>query len=84
LKARGTTVVLITHKVNILAIADKILVMAGGAVQAYGPRDEILGKLMGPRVVPPTTAPVSTGDAAATTPPGGPSRLLTHISPMAS
>ncbi len=83
LKARGTTVVLITHKVNILAIADKILVMAGGAVQAYGPRDEILGKLMGPRAVPPTAAPVSTGEAAAP-PPGGPSRMLTHISPMAS
>ena len=52
LKARGTTVVLITHKVNILAITDKILVMGGGTVQAYGQRDEILGRLIGPSIVP--------------------------------
>jgi len=89
LKARGTTVVLITHKVNILAIADKILVMAGGAVQGYGPRDEILGKLMGPRVVTPAGAPgapaAGGGMATTTAPPpsGGPSRLLAHISPGA-
>jgi ATP-binding cassette subfamily C protein len=77
LKARGTTVVLITHKVNILAIADKILVLTGGAVQSYGPRDEILGKLLGPRVVPPTSsmavAPITTGGV--TTP------TVAHISP---
>lgn len=52
LKRRGTTVVLITHKLNILAIADRVLVMSGGTVQGYGPRDEILSQLMGPRVVP--------------------------------
>jgi len=86
LKAHGTTVVLITHKVNILAIADRILVMAGGAVQGYGPRDEILGKLMGPRVVSPAAAapvaPTATGGVATTTAPSGePSRVLAHISP---
>ena len=77
LKARGTTVVLITHKVNILAIADKILVMTGGTVQSYGPRDEILGKLLGPRMVTPTSstsvAPTTTGGV--TTP------TVAHISP---
>ena len=58
LKAAGTTVVLITHKINILATADKILVMAGGVVQNYGPRDEILSRLAGPRAVPsPATPP---------------------------
>lgn len=86
LKARGTTVVLVTHKVNILAIADRILVMAGGTVQGYGPRDEILGKLMGPRVVAPAAAapvaPTATvGVATTTAPSGGPSRILAHISP---
>ena len=49
---------LITHKINLLAIADKIMVMAGGAVQGYGPRDEIISQLMGPRIVP-FEAPVS-------------------------
>jgi ATP-binding cassette subfamily C protein len=52
LKARGQTVVLITHKVNILAAADKILVMSSGTVQGFGPRDEILVQLLGPRIVP--------------------------------
>ena len=60
LKARGKTAILITHKVNILAVADKILVMANGQVQSFGPRDEILARLLGPRVVPaaqPAAAP---------------------------
>jgi len=68
LKTRGTTVVLITHKINILAISDKLLVMSGGAVQAYGPRDEILGQLIAPSVVPPSgrvPAPPAGGSAPA-------------------
>jgi len=54
LKARKKTVILITHKVNILAAADKILVMSLGTVQGFGPRDEVLTKLLGPRIVPPS------------------------------
>nr|WP_294523210.1 type I secretion system permease/ATPase [uncultured Rhodopila sp.] len=53
LKAHGTTVVLVTHKISILATADRILVMVGGTVQTCGPRDEILGQLTTPKVVPP-------------------------------
>lgn len=52
LKSLQTTVVIITHKINILAGADKILIMNDGAVQAFGNRDAILQRLMGPRVVP--------------------------------
>jgi ATP-binding cassette subfamily C protein len=51
MKATGSTIVIITHKVNILSCADKILVMAQGMVQAFGPKDEILGRLSGPRPV---------------------------------
>jgi ATP-binding cassette subfamily C protein len=51
LKTRGKTVILITHKVNILAVADKILVMNSGVSQSFGPRDEILTRLLGPRIV---------------------------------
>lgn len=51
LKARGKAVILITHKVNILAVADKILVMNSGLSQSFGPRDEILTRLLGPRIV---------------------------------
>ena len=75
LKTTGTTVVLITHKINILATADKILVMAGGVVQSYGPRDEILSRLAGPRAVPspPTQQPATPANTATT--------QFAHISP---
>jgi ATP-binding cassette subfamily C exporter for protease/lipase len=41
LKANGKTVVLITHRMSTLAAADKVLVLADGALAAYGPRDEV-------------------------------------------
>lgn len=41
LKARGTTVVLITHRMSTLSVADKVLVLNDGALAAFGPRDEI-------------------------------------------
>jgi ATP-binding cassette, subfamily C, bacterial len=45
LKALKTTVVIISHKVNILAAVDKVLVMADGTVQLFGPRDAVLQRL---------------------------------------
>ena len=51
LKAAGTTVVLITHKLNALSAADKIIVLGDGTVQAFGGRDEVLRRLAGPKVV---------------------------------
>jgi ATP-binding cassette subfamily C protein len=51
LKAAGTTVVLITHKVNILSIVDKIVVLGDGMVQAFGTREEVLRRLTAPKVV---------------------------------
>jgi len=41
LKARGKTVVLITHRMSTLAAADKILVLADGNLATFGPRDEV-------------------------------------------
>jgi ATP-binding cassette subfamily C protein len=52
LRQEGSTLVLITHKTNILAIVDKILVIAQGRIQGFGQRDEILNKLFGPRIAP--------------------------------
>jgi len=60
LRQQGSTVVLITHKTNILAIADKILVIAQGRIQGFGMRDEILNKLFGPRVAPVPSAIAAT------------------------
>ncbi len=51
LKAAGTTIVLITHKINILALVDKIMIMSDGVVQAFGTRDEVLRRLTAPKVV---------------------------------
>ncbi len=57
LKEFGSTIIFVTHKTNMLACADKILVLQQGMVQAFGERDEILAKLYGgPRVVAPAQA----------------------------
>lgn len=45
LKARGTTVVVITHRTNIIAAVDKILLLVDGAVQMFAPRDQVLQAL---------------------------------------
>ena len=50
LKAEKRTVILITHKTNILSVMDKILVLSQGQMQAFGDRDEIFSKLLAPRV----------------------------------
>jgi ATP-binding cassette subfamily C exporter for protease/lipase len=45
LKARGTTFVVMTHRTSVLAVADKMLVLCDGAMQGFGPRDEVLAAL---------------------------------------
>jgi len=72
LRAEGTTVVLITHKVNILSVVDKIMIMGDGMVQAFGSREEVLRRLTGPKVVRTDSAPspstgAVTGDNRAST-----------------
>ena len=42
MKQSGKTVFLITHRLNILSIADQILVMRDGKISHHGPRDEVL------------------------------------------
>ncbi|MGP1450447.1 MAG: type I secretion system permease/ATPase [Wolinella sp.] len=45
LKARGITVVLITHRMAVLNAADKIALLRDGILQAYGSKDDILRAL---------------------------------------
>ena len=45
LKAAGKTVFLVTHRPGILAVADRLLILRDGQVQADGPRDEVLAAL---------------------------------------
>jgi ATP-binding cassette subfamily C exporter for protease/lipase len=42
LKQRGTTVIVITHRTNILQIATHVLVLAAGRVAAFGPPETVL------------------------------------------
>jgi ATP-binding cassette subfamily C protein len=45
LKAQGKTVLIVSHKLGILPVIDKILVLRDGRVELYGPRDEVLPKI---------------------------------------
>jgi ATP-binding cassette subfamily C protein EexD len=45
LKERGATVFIITHRVNVLAQTDSLLVLADGQLRLGGPRDEVLQQL---------------------------------------
>ncbi|WP_404303106.1 type I secretion system permease/ATPase [Alicycliphilus denitrificans] len=45
LKAQGSTVVLVTHRPGILAVADRVMVLSNGVLQADGPRDAVLTAL---------------------------------------
>ncbi len=47
MKKRGVSVILVTHKPGILGVADKILVMRGGKMVMFGPRDKVFGALSG-------------------------------------
>lgn len=54
MKALGRTIVFVTHKTNLLAFADKILILQNGTVAKMGDRDEILNLLIaGQRAAPP-------------------------------
>jgi ATP-binding cassette subfamily C exporter for protease/lipase len=45
LKAQGKTVVLISHRPGIVSVADRLLILHEGTVQASGPRDGVLAAL---------------------------------------
>jgi PrtD family type I secretion system ABC transporter len=66
-KQEGRTVVLATHRLQLLAVADKVLVMNNGAAEAFGPRDEVLARYTRPTVVannPPVEQQIDTPPAA--------------------
>jgi ABC-type protease/lipase transport system fused ATPase/permease subunit len=59
LREMGVTTVIITHRANILAAVDKILLLRAGAVEAFGRRDEILPRLTRPAQPPHPVAAVA-------------------------
>jgi PrtD family type I secretion system ABC transporter len=45
LRDSGAIVILVTHRMNMLAYCDKVLVINAGTVQAFGGRDQVLDRL---------------------------------------
>ncbi len=48
MRAKGTTLVLITHRPSILAQVDRIMVLREGLIDMFAPRDEVLAKFVRP------------------------------------
>ncbi len=48
LKAQGTTVVLVSHRPALVQGVDKVLLLKEGAIEMFGPRAEVLKRLMAP------------------------------------
>ncbi len=63
LRSHAVTAVIISHRPNILASVDRILVLRDGMVQQYGSRDEILAAIRRPQAVP--SPPAATAIPAA-------------------
>lgn len=64
-KSRGSTIVVMTHRTSVLAVADKMLVLLDGAQQAFGPRDEVMAALNKRAQPPARPAGVATAPVAA-------------------
>ena len=48
MKAGGATVVIISHKPGVFRAADKMLVLREGRVELFGPRDQVMARLVKP------------------------------------
>jgi ATP-binding cassette subfamily C exporter for protease/lipase len=51
MKSNGATVVIISHKPAIFRAADKMLVLREGRIELFGPRDQVMSRLMKPTEV---------------------------------
>ncbi|MBR0679232.1 type I secretion system permease/ATPase [Roseomonas eburnea] len=59
LRRRGTTVVLVSHRPVLVQGVEKVLLMRDGAVEMFGPRAEVLKKIMKPAQPTPIPAPAN-------------------------
>ncbi|MNT93668.1 Type I secretion system ATP-binding protein PrsD [compost metagenome] len=41
-RSRGTTVVVVTHRMGVLSVVNKLLLLREGQQVAFGPRDEVM------------------------------------------
>ncbi len=66
LKAKGITLIVITHRTNVLSVVDAMLILRDGQVAAYGPRDDVLAalaKATQPQQAPPSATQLATAAA---------------------
>src|SRR5215207_2850349 len=85
-RSRGGVVVVVAHRPSALASVDWVLMMAEGRVQAFGPKDEVLSKVLRPVSAPaafaggapapsrapgPAPSPAAASTAGASAPSGG-------------
>jgi PrtD family type I secretion system ABC transporter len=64
LKQEGTTVVLVSHRPNLVQGVDKVMVLREGMVEMFGPRTEVLKRLIQPaRPAEPAPAVAATAPA---------------------
>ena len=61
MKANGATVVVISHKPGIFRSADKLLVLREGRIELFGPRDQVLARLMKPADKPADVRAIEAG-----------------------
>ena len=68
IRERNGIVIVIAHRPSALAHIDKVLAMAAGQVQAMGPKEDVLRKVLAPAPVPAAqAAPAQARPAAAAT-----------------
>ncbi|NBC33510.1 MAG: type I secretion system permease/ATPase [Alphaproteobacteria bacterium] len=49
LKRQGCTLVVISHRRELLSIMDTVLIVENGGIKAFGPRQQVLGELSAPK-----------------------------------
>ncbi|MBB3934585.1 type I secretion system permease/ATPase [Aureimonas phyllosphaerae] len=57
LRRIGSTVVVISHRMSALNYSNKILLLRDGMVERFGPRDEVLARVVAPAPAPATQQP---------------------------
>jgi ATP-binding cassette subfamily C protein len=62
-RARGAIAVVLAHRPSALAAVDHVLVMRQGRVFAFGPKDEVLRKVLRPRLAVPAASASETSAA---------------------
>jgi ABC-type protease/lipase transport system fused ATPase/permease subunit len=56
-RQRGAIVIVIAHRPSALQGVDLVLAMANGSIQAFGPKDQVLRKVLQPHQAPQAPAP---------------------------